>query len=274
MTNDQTTDFRAEARTAATTLLADAPWLDVASRALALLVRPPATAWAEHIATPAVWLILDGVEARSLAAPMREALTTSGVYRAGTTEGLDLTVFTSEAVARAFEGVPRASLELRWTVQHAEPLHDPLHRADGLASAAGRLPTDGLERVVRPLYVTAVTAVTALSASPVDRPPLAGVVLAGEAAGALLRLCCVLEDGTHPPAEYLALAARETRLGKRAGSWLDDLAAAIGGEARAARWVRESGPGVLREAATALHAEFGGRDWLRDPETYALRPNR
>jgi len=95
-----------------------------------------------------------------------------------------------------------------------------------------------------------------------------------EAAAPLARLACVLEEGTHPPTEWLLPAARETRLGKRIAPWLDDVVPAVAGDARAARWTRESGAGVLREVATVLRTEFAASDWLRDPETYALRPSR
>jgi hypothetical protein len=267
------TDARSRARTTATALLAAPPWAEMASRALLLLVRPPATEWADSGGTLAFWLILDGAEARGLPPEPRQALGETGSYRApgGAAEGFALVVFTSEALVRALEGVTRPSLELRWTARHSEPLHDPLHRAEGLAGVAGRLPADALERVVRPLFVQASSALRALAGSPIDGQPATAAILAGEAAAALTRLACVLEDGSHPPAEWLVPASHETQLGRRITAWLDDIGPAAAGDARAARWVRESGPGVLREAATALHAEFGGRDWLRDPEGYALR---
>jgi hypothetical protein len=133
---------------------------------------------------------------------------------------------------------------------------------------------DGLERVVRPLFVQGAVALSALASSPITAPGATTVLLAGEAASALTRLACVLEEGSHPPPDWLVPAARETQLGRRMAAWLDDLGAAAAGDARAARWVRESGSGVLREAASALHAEFGGRDWLRDPEAHSLRITR
>ena len=275
MTTDATEAVRTQARADCAALLANQPWLEVATRALVLLVRPPAVAWASPLGTPALWMVLDASEARALPPRERDPLVTGGSYHEPAARGrYELTVFTSEGIARVLEGVPRTSLELRWTVRHAEPLHDPLHRADPLSGTAARLPSDAIERVVRPLYVQAASALHAMMRTPVDCPPETTLLLAGEAAGALARLGCALAEGSHPPAEYLMPAARETPLGHRIASWLDDLGNAIVGEARAARWVRESCTGVLREAETTLRAEYSGRDWLEDPEGYALRPGR
>ncbi len=275
MTTDATEAVRTQARADCEALLAQQPWLDVATRALVLLVRPPALAWASPLGTPSIWMIIDASEARSLPPRQRDPLVTGGSYHETAARGrYELTVFTSEGIARVLEGVPRTSLEFRWTVRHAEPLHDPLHRADMLSGSAARLPSDAIERVVRPLYVQAASALHALMRTPVESPAETTLLLAGEAAGALARLGCVLAEGSHPPAEYLMPAARETPLGQRIASWLDDLGNAVVGEARAARWVRESCTGVLREAETALRAEYAGHDWLEDPEGYALRPGR
>jgi hypothetical protein len=264
---------RERARAAGMAMLAAAPWVEVAGRALLLLVRPPAVAWAEA-ASPTLWLILDTVEARALPLGAREALLADGVTRDLAGADVDLAVFTSEATARTLDASTRHALEVRWALRHAEALHDPLHRAPGLAAAAGRLPIEALERVVRPLYVQAVTALGALLDEPSDGRRDTALLLLAEAAAPLARLACVLEEGTHPPTEWLLPAARETRLGKRIASWLDDIVPAVAGDARAARWTRESGAGVLREVAAVLRTEFAGRDWLRDPETYALRPSR
>lgn len=264
---------RERARVAGTAMLAAAPWPELAGRALLLLVRPPAAAWATG-AAPTLWLILDTVEARALPLGMREPLLADGVTRDIAGVDVDLAVFTSEATARTLEASTRHALEVRWALRHAEALHDPLHRAPGLAAAASRLPIEALERVVRPLYVQAVSALGALLDEPADGRRDTALLLLAEAAAPLARLACVLEEGAHPPTEWLLPAARETRLGKRIVPWLDDVVPAVAGDARAARWTRESGAGVLREVAAALHNEFAGRDWLRDPETYALRPSR
>jgi hypothetical protein len=69
-------------------------------------------------------------------------------------------------------------------------------------------------------------------------------------------------------------AARATHLGSRIASWLDDLAPAVGGDERAARWIRDSGQGVLREVVAMLRVEFSGRDWLDDPMAQTIRPAR
>lgn len=275
MTADPTEAVRTQARADCAALLADQPWSDFATRALVLLVRPPTTTWASPLGTPALWMVLDASEARALPARQRDPLVATGLLRiVAPRDRYELVVFTSESIGRALEGVPRSGLELRWTVRHAEPLHDPLHRAEQLSRAAGRVPTDALERVVRPLYVQAANALHALTRTPIEGHNETTMVLAGEAASALARLACVLADGCHPPAEYLLQAARETPLGQRIASWLDDLPAAASGEARAARWIRESCTGVLREAEQALRAEYAGRDWIDDPEAYAIRPSR
>ena len=288
-----TTESTQGAPALATALLATAPWLEVASRGLLLLVRPPVASWADpeadddeadapsdHVVAvagpPAVWLILDGVEARALPPEFRGPIVREGVLRIPATEtsGLELVVMTSEGVGRALDGVTRRSLEMRWLMRHSAPLHDPLHRHDSLVGAAGRLPADSLERAVRPLYVQAAVAFRALAELPVDAAPERLVMLMGEAMGGLLRLACVIEEGSHPTIEWLAQAGRATHLGKRIGSWLDDLGPATSGEARAARWVRDACSGVLRETAAVLQVEFGGRDWLVEPESYGLRPPR
>ena len=275
MTADPTEAVRTQARADCEALLADQPWADFATRALVLLVRPPAVAWASPLGMPALWMVLGASEARALPPRQRDPLAAVGLYRSlAPRDRYELIVFTSEAIGRALEGVPRSSLELRWMVRHAEPLHDPLHRAEQLSRAAGRLPSDAVERVVRPLYVQAASALHALTRTPIEAHNNTTLVLAGEAASALGRLACVLSDGCHPPAEYLLAAARETPLGQRIASWLDDLPAAASGDPRAARWIRESCTGVLREAEQALRAEYAGRDWLDDPEAYALRPAR
>ena len=275
MTADPTEAVRAQARADCEALLAGHPWSEFATRALVLLVRPPTVAWASPLGMPALWMVMDASEARALPPRERDPLATGGSYRTlAPRDRYELVVFTSEAIGRALEGVPRSGLELRWTVRHAEPLHDPLHRAEQLSRAAGRLPSDALERVVRPLYVQAANALHALARTPIEDNNETTLVLAGEAASAMGRLACVLAEGSHPPAEYLMAAARQTPLGQRIASWLDDLPAAVSGEARAARWIRESCNGVLREAESALRAEYSGRDWLEDPEAYALRPGR
>ncbi len=272
-----TTEALDAIRERAAALLAAQPWVEVASRGLLVLVRPPATPWANTSTISAAWLILDGVEARALPPEFRGPVVRDGALRlpASAADGLELAVMTSEGVGRALDGVTRRSLEMRWMLRHSVPLHDPLHRHDSLVGAAGRLPEDALERAVRPLYVQAAAALGALTTGvPSIASATSAFLLLGEAAGALTRLACVLDDGSHPPPEWLAPAARETRLGKRIAPWLDDLGPAAGGDDRAAGWIREASMGVLREAASVLQVEFAGRDWFTDPESYALRTPR
>ena len=139
MTADPTEAMRAQARADCEALLADQPWADFATRALVLLVRPPAVAWASPLGTPGLWMVLDASEARALPPRQRDPLVAAGISRSvAPRDRYELVVFTSEAIGRALESVPRSSLELRWAVRHAEPLHDPLHRAEQLQREIGR----------------------------------------------------------------------------------------------------------------------------------------
>jgi hypothetical protein len=271
--------IREQAAEAGRQLLASPAWEQVAGRTLLLLVHPPSVDWADAYGACTLWAILDTPEARALPSELRGPLVrdASTLMRVPGEAGrppMYLAVFTSEGIGRLLEGVTRRSLEMRWSVRHAQPLHDPLHRFDMLLGAAARLPADSLERVIRPLFVQAAQALEGLAAAPLAERPQTALILAGEAAGAVCRIACVMDAGSHPPAEWLAPAARATRLGARIASWLDDLPAAIGGDARAARWIRDSGQGVLREVVTLLRPEFAGREWLDDPLGQAIRPGR
>ena len=251
-------------------LLAAPPWSERARAVTLLAVRPPRAPWADREAAPAFWLLVNAEEARLLGDPWHDPLVRDGLRRADDRSAeppVELTVLTAEAAARLLEPVTRRALEARWLIRHAAVVHDPINRHEGLAAAAGRLPADALERIARPLLLQALTAIGGIGVVDAD-----AVIAAGEAAGAVTRLACVLEDGTHPPAEWLLSAARETRLGKRIASWLDDLGPALGGDERARRWVADGAPGLLREVAAALRPEFGDREWLLDPERFALRP--
>ena len=251
-------------------LLAAPPWSERARAVTLLAVRPPRAPWADRGSAPAFWLLLDAEEARLLGDPWHDPLVRDGLRRAEDRSAeppVELTVLTAEAAARLLAAVTRRALEARWLIRHASVVYDPLNRYEGLVASAGRLPAEALERITRPLLMQALTAIEGIGVVGAD-----AVVAAGEAAGAVTRLACVLEDGTHPPAEWLLPAARETRLGKRIASWLDDLGPALGGDERAQRWIADGAQGVLREAAAALRPEFGGREWLRDPERFALRP--
>ncbi|MGE0135543.1 MAG: hypothetical protein AB7L91_07940 [Dehalococcoidia bacterium] len=278
---EELAERRAATGEAARSLLEQAPWDEVASRALLVLVRPPAVEWARTEAPPLLWLILDGPEARALRPELRTPLVRDGstlvhVRATDTVPAMQLAALTSEAVGRHLEGVTRRSLEMKWLARHGQALHDPLHRFDSLVGMAARLPADALERVARPLYVQAAQSLEALAGAPLGEEDAdrGAVLSAAEAAASVCRLACVLDGGSHPPAEWLLAAARETALGKRVASWLDDVPSAFAGEPRAAKWIRDSGGGVLREAATALRAEFAGRDWLDDPIAQTVRAAR
>ena len=271
--------IREQAAEAGRALLEGSSWEPLAGRVLLLLVRPPDADWPDAYGVPMLWAILDTPEARALPLELRAGVLRDGsaferIQPDGDRPSIQLATFTSEGIARLIEGVTRRSLEARWSVRHATPVHDPLHRFEMLTAAAARLPADALERVVRPLYVQAAEALGALAVAPFEERPGTALVLAGEAVGAICRLACILEEGSHPPAEWLVPAARATQLGKRVASWLDDLTPAIGGEERAARWVRDSGAGVLREVTSALRTEFSGRDWFNDPAAQTVRPPR
>lgn len=260
-------------------LLATPEWEPIAPRALLMLVRPPRTERADTSGTPLLWAILDAPEARALPSQLRSPLARDGaaferIAGDGDQPAMHLAIFTSEGMGRLIEGVTRRSLETRWSARHGEALHDPLHRFELLSGAAARLPVGSLERIIRPLYGQAAQALEALANAPIEERRETALILAGEAAAAVCRIACVLEAGSHPPAEWLVPEARATHLGKRVSSWLDDLVPAISGDERAARWIRETGPGVLRELVAALRAEFAGRAWLDDPQAQSIRPGR
>lgn len=282
MTEYLTDALRERAREQGRSILSVAPWAEIEHRLTLLLVEPPAVPWAGAAAGAALWLITDGAAARTLPDGQREPLLRDGVllpqaHATGGAEGaaaIDLTAFTLERIEGALEGVGRRSLELRWSVRRAEPLHDPLRRHDQLAAAAARIPDDALERIVRPLYLQAHESLRTLEAVLAAGRYDDATVAAGEAAGALTRIACVLEEGIHPPARWLLPAARETGLGGRIAPWLDDLPAAAGGDEAAVRRVRDGCDAVLRAVTAALHPRFGGADWLLSPDASALRRAR
>ena len=257
-------------------LLDEPPWDERAREVMLLMVRPPrassSSQWADDSAmlalTPAFWLLLEARDARTLPEPWREALARHSLRRVREA-GIELTVLTIEGYAALLEATTRRALEARWSVRHAAAIHDPLGRHEGFGLAAGRVPADALERITRPLYLQAYAALDAL--------PLAvagALVIAGEAAAAVTRLAWLLEEGAYPPAEWLPAAALETRLGRRLRPWLETLPQAGAGEAAALRSATQTAPTVLEELTTALRPHFADREWLQDPETYALRPPR
>ena len=255
-------------------LSAAPPWVDCSRPVTVLLTAPPdiAAAADDVQATSAgAWLIVEAEQARALPQPWRDRLTAGAhVEHLRTPDGLPVTlsVMTVQAVERAMDGSSRRSLEARWTVRHAHPVHDPLSRLNGLRQAAGMLPADATERITRSLFLQAVSSLRSLAAA---RPSEAS---AGEAGAAVARLACVLDEGSHPPVEWLIDSVRQTAQGQRLSSWFQDLPAAVAGDERAVRWVADAGDGVLRELTAALRAEYSGRPWLQDPDSYLLRPPR
>lgn len=252
-------------------LLAEAPWEPVSDRVTALVVTPPDAEWAEARMLGA-WFVLDARTVRHLARPWGDALARQGARSerqriAGGVRAL-LVALTEEALAKRIEAVTRPALEARWLVEHAAPVHDPLRRHQLMVGAARRLPEGAHERALRTQFLALHGGFRSLQVGGAEPAAL------GETAAAAARLCCVLDRGMHPPPEWLLPAARETELGGRLESWFDDLRPAMAGDPRAGRWIVDAADGVLREAQQALHHTFGDRDWLRDPDSFAMRPPR
>ena len=240
-------------------LLQGPPWNDRPYALTLLAVEPP-----EGVpATPhRLWLVLDVADARDLDDEWREPLLRHRLRRVRDEE-IETTVATTDGVEALLEGVSRRALEVRWEFRHAAALHDPSGRGERLTAIARRFPDDALERIVRPLYLQAGRALEALQhahAASAEAPGGAtAAIAAGEAASTLTRLACILEEGAHPTADWLDAAARQTALGRRIAPWLDAPTPAVADS-------------VLGEAARALRGYFADREWLREPEIYALRP--
>ena len=250
------------------------PWSEVANRLTVLLTSPPIGPWRASRAA-AYWLIVDDAEVQALPEPWRVTLAGAGVHvehrrsdAALAGAPLALTVSAASAALRSMDAATRRGMEVRWLVRQAQPIHDPLGRLEQLVLAARRAPADMLERIIRPLYLQAVTAVRGLATVEPDAVSL------GEAAGAVARIACVLEAGNHPPAEWLLEAAAATALGQRLHAWFDDVPLAAAGDGRALRWMVDSSEGVLREVHEAIRPHFADREWFRDPESTAARPPR
>ena len=239
-------------------LLGAPPWRD-RPQALTLLAAPPPEGTAPG-ALPRLWLVLAAADARGLGGEWEAALLRHRLRRARA-DGFALTAVTAEGAAALLDAASPRALEARWEFRRALPLHDPPGRAGGLAGAARRLPEGAFERLARTLFLQACRALDALRAEPppATEAPEATPLAAGEAAGALARLACLLDEGAHPTADWLRAAARGTALGRRIAPWLDAPAPAGAGA-------------VLEEAARALRRDFAGREWLRDPEGHAFRP--
>lgn len=262
-------DVRTRAGEWAHALVAAPPWDEIASHITVLLTAPATPAWAET-RTAAALIVLDGAEARALGERWRALLRDGVRHTPGSAAGLPTgtVAMTTDALARGLDGTSRRALELRWSIRHAQVIHDPFRRHEALVQAAGRVPDAALERIIRGLYVPAVAALRAVQASDLDP------ITIGEAAGAVARLACALESASHPPVEWLLPAVAETHVGQRLAAWFADLRSAIAGDTRASRWIRDAVDGVLRELAEAVRPSFAGSEWLADPESFALRPPR
>jgi len=248
-------------------LLDEPPWDELQRDLTLLLVRPPVADWVDDRVAgldPAFWLLIDAADARTLAEPWLSPLMRDGLRRVRD-DDRELTVLTTEGCAALLEATTRRAFEARWTLRHAEVLHDHRGRHEAIAAAAGRVEVDALERAARTLYLGAYAALDAL--------PQAGdetLIVAGEAAGAVARLACLLDEGCYPPPEWLYPAARATQRSRWLRPWLDGLT----GDEDTQRRAAHAAPDVLRELASGLRAQFSNREWLQDPERFALRAPR
>lgn len=279
MQDDPAGALREQAREWGRGLLDSPAWAEVSDR-VTLLVTSPPTGLEElpPIAAVQLWLSLDAQAARSLTPELSRPLS-QGEARVeqhrtrGDLGTITLAVTTDEAVHRLLQGVTRRAAEARWQVRHAEAVADRLHRLEQYHTRAGMLPDDGLERMVRPLWVDAAHASHALGLVTSDRPgdALPG---AGEVAAGLCRIACAWEQGAYPPSEYLRAVAAETRIGRRIGPWLDDFVPALGGDEAATRRILGSREQALHEVRQVMAERFRNRAWLNEPEAFALRAPR
>lgn len=271
MTTGPTSALREQAREWGRALL-DAPqWADVPDR-VTLLIVSPAAGYDDDARAITLWLTIDIPAARSLPREY-EGLARDEVVieRRALTPGT-FVAMSDAALHRLLQGTTRASVEARWRVRHGEAVADRLHRLDEFNVRANMLPEDALERIVRALWLDLHAAAASLDA--IEAHPRAALPVAGEVAAAIARLAVALEEGAYPPAELLMRAARETRIGKRLGQWLDDLGAAVSGDAAAGRRVVASREQALAEVREVVGERWRSRPWWRDPEAYALRAPR
>ena len=277
MTTDPTA-LREQAREWGRSFVDLPPWEPLSER-LSLILAAPYDDWPLPLAPPqaSLWLLVDRASASALPEAIRRPLVDTGVVverRPATISdpAVELTIRTAEAVERSLEGVSRRDLEVRWLLAHAEPIADRLRRLERLAEQARLLPADGLERATRSLWLDAYASVRALWSLPSEGSR--ALVAAGELAGALLRIACLLDHGAHPTAERLEVDGSDTRIGLRLVHWLDDLRAALGGDATAGRRSVNAAEQVLAEVRSILAERYRDRDWLRDPASYELRSRR
>lgn len=271
MTAEPEAALRAQARDWGRSRLASPAWAELEHRLTLLLIDPPTVEWvAADPSAFALWLIVESSEARSLPLELREPLLRDGVLLEHDDEAA-LTVFTVDRIEAVLAGIGRRALEMRWSIRHAEPVHDVLRRIETLSAAAERLPEDAPERIVRPLYLQAHSSLRALGSIDAAQPG-GGAIAAGEAAGALSRLACVLEEGNHPPAQWLLPAAAETELGRRMASWLND--SARYSDEDAARRAINGCEAAWNAVQAAVQPLYGTSAWYLSPDVWALRPPR
>ena len=249
-------------------LLEEAPWDELHRSVTLLLVRPPLAEWLDETHAsdlpPAFWLLVDHADARTLPEPWLSPLMRDAMRRVRDRDA-ELVVLTSEGCAALLDTATRRAFEARWVLRHAQPLHDPRARHESITQAATRLPVEALERAARALYLQTFAALDALPLAVDD-----AFIAAGEAAGAVARLACLLEEGSYPPPEWVLPAARATERNRWLRPWLDSLT----GDKAALRAAALAAPDVLRELTAALRTHFAGRPWLQDPERYTLRTPR
>jgi len=271
MTSGPTTALREQAREWGRALL-DAPqWADVPDR-VTLLIVSPAAGYDTAARSITLWLTIDIPAARSLPREYAGIARDEVVIERRPQAPGTLVAMSDDSLHRLLQGVSQTSVEARWRVRHAEAVADRLHRLDDFNVRANMLAEDGLERIVRALWLDLHAAVRALDS--VETHPQAALPAAGEVAAAIARIAVVMEEGAYPPADLLLLAAGETRIGKRLGVWLDDLRAAVAGDAAAARRVLASRDQALAEVREVVGERWRSRPWWRDPEAYALRAPR
>lgn len=279
MPDDPAATLRDQAREWGRSLLDASPWHDVSDRVTLLVVTPPTGLDALVVPGRAMlWLAIDGPSARSLPAEFARPLAQDEAvvrhHRAvGEAPAVALAAMTDDALHRLLQGTSRRSMEARWHIRHVEVVSDRLHRAEQYQARAGLLPHEAVERIVRTLWVETAVAAQGIDAVRGDRPADA-LAVAGETVAALLRLACLWDDGSYPAAEYLRVAAGETRIGRRMAPWIDDAAAAIGGDEGAARRLSGSRDQALSEVRGVLAERYRSRGWLNEPEAFALRAPR
>ena len=276
MTDDPSGALREQAREWGRSLVAAAPWAEVAER-VTLMVTAPPTGLEAAPHSVSLWLAIDALTARSLAPEYRtlaaDEVRTERRRATATSPALTLTFSTDQALDRLLQSLTRRAMEARWQVRHSEVVTDRLHRAENFALRAGMLPDDGPERITRGLWVEASAAARAFPAIAGERG-IDALPAAGELMAALCRISCFVDDGAYPASEWLLPAARPTRIGKRISSWLDGIAPAIGGDDATSRRVASSTDQVLAEVQAVLAERYRGRPWLLDPEAFTLRTPR